>query len=126
MFCRDTYGPPYKTDTIVKSNEYSLFCRLQSTNMEAIFSIIFHFFVAAVDIYSLVWLRMVGGFKWTSVFYFTIWSLMLQIMTAIVFSLRYAPFPSFWLMGSINGSRNWFIVIKINCYISRVNGLQVM
>ena len=57
--------------------------------MEAVLSIVFHLFVAVLDIYSLVWLRMIGGLKWTSVFYLTIWSIVLQSITAIIFSLRY-------------------------------------
>ena len=59
------------------------------TDMEALGSLLFHAVVAAVDIYSLVWLRLIGGFKWTSVFYFTIWSIMLQISFSIVFLMRY-------------------------------------
>jgi len=55
--------------------------------MEAVLSIVFHLFVAVLDIYSLVWLRMIGGLKWTSVFYLTIWSIVLQSITAIIFSL---------------------------------------
>ena len=63
--------------------------QVKMSQMETVGSLIFHCLVTSHDVSSLVWLRWIGGFSWKSAFYFTIWSLMLQIFTSIVFVIRY-------------------------------------
>eukprot|EP00795_Rhopilema_esculentum_P017429 gene17429-9032_t len=65
-----------------KSHRNSNMKRLESSG-----SAIFHMLVSAHGLYSFYWLRMVGGFRWTSMFYFTIWSLVAQILTSFLFFL---------------------------------------